>query len=288
MLEDNTCLVLGASSQPGSWLVPLLIESGWNVHLISRGVKPQFDYGPNAAWHVLDLRNPAARLPDLKVRVVFDTLGVAARWLERLNEAGAERVVTFSSTSIFTKVDSTDPIDIRMIAELRYREQSFAQTCAQLGINWTILRPTLIYGGKFGDRTVQDIARVIRLLGFFPVFGAATGLRQPVHAGDLATACMQVCDSASAFNHSYNLGGGEVLSYREMVERIFSAMGRRPRIVRIPIRIFQLVAKIARLHPRYRHIRSSMAERMDKNMTFSNADALYDFGYTPRRFEPAP
>jgi nucleoside-diphosphate-sugar epimerase len=201
--------------------------------------------------------------------------------------SGVVRVITFSSTSVFTKIDSTDPIDVKSVHNLQQREQAFAETCAKLRIDWTILRPTLIYGGRFGDRTVRDIARVIRLFGFFPVFGNATGLRQPVHAEDLAKACMQVCDNTRAFNRSYNIGGGEVLPYHEMVARIFAAMGRRPRIVRIPLPAFALAARLARLHPRYRHIRSSMAERMEQDMIFSNAEAISDFGFAPRPFEPS-
>jgi nucleoside-diphosphate-sugar epimerase len=285
MPGNKSCVVLGGSSQAGSWLVPSLIDGGWTVHLISRGVRPQVDYGPNAIWHILDLRDPAARFPAIEIRVVFDTLSIASEWLERMREAGAERVISFSSTSVFTKVDSSDPIDVKSVHDVQKREQVFAETCARLGIDWTILRPTLIYGGKFGDRTVKDIARVIRLFGFFPAFGSATGLRQPVHAADLAKACLQVCDNKAAFNRGYNLGGGEILPYHEMVARIFTAMGRRPRIVRIPLPAFALAAKLARLHPRYRHIRSSMAERMERDMTFSNAEAIAGFGFAPRPFE---
>jgi nucleoside-diphosphate-sugar epimerase len=149
------------------------------------------------------------------------------------------------------------------------------------------MRPTLIYGGKFGDRTVRDIAGVIRRFGFFPVFGDATGLRQPVHADDLARACLQICYNRETYNRSYNVGGGEILPYHEMVARIFAAMGRRPRMLRIPLPAFELAAKLARLHPSYRHIRSSMAERMGKDMTFSNAEAISDFGYAPRPFKVA-
>jgi nucleoside-diphosphate-sugar epimerase len=287
MLDNKTCVVLGGSSQPGSWLVPLLIESGWTAHLISRGVKPQTNYGPNAVWHKLDLRGSTAGFPAVGAAVVFDTLGIASEWLDRIRESGAVRVISFSSTSVFTKADSSDPVDVESVRNLQQREQAFAETCGKLRIDWTILRPTLIYGGRFGDRTVRDIARVIRLFGFFPVFGNATGLRQPVHAEDLAKACVQVCDNTGAFNRSYNIGGGEVLPYHEMVARIFAAMGRRPRIVRIPLPAFALAARLARVHPRYRHIRSSMAERMEQDMTFSNAEAISDFGFAPRPFEPS-
>jgi nucleoside-diphosphate-sugar epimerase len=286
MSDQKTCVVLGGSSQAGSWLVPSLIESGWTVHLISRGLKPQFDYGANGVWHKLDLRSVGAQFPAVEARVVFDTLGVASDWLERMRGTGVRRVISFSSTSVFTKADSADPVDIRSVQDVQKREQAFAESCARLQIDWTVLRPTLIYGGKFGDRTVNDIARVIRLFGFFPVFGNPAGLRQPVHADDLAKACMLVCDNTATFNRSYNIGGGEVLPYRELVARIFAAIGRPPRFVRVPLPVFEWAAGIARLHPRYRHIRSSMAERMEKDMTFSNAEATSDFGYAPRRFEP--
>jgi nucleoside-diphosphate-sugar epimerase len=284
--DRKMCAVLGGSSQAGSWLVPSLIGSGWTVHLVSRGLKPQFDYGANGVWHKLDLRSPDAQFPAVEARVVFDTLGVASDWLERMRGIGIRRVISFSSTSVFTKANSDDPVDIRAVQEVRKREHALTETCARLQIGWTILRPTLIYGGKFGDRNVNDIARVIRLFGFFPVFGNPVGLRQPVHADDLARACMLVCDNPGAFNRSYNIGGGEVLPYREMVARIFAAMGKPPRFVRIPLPAFELAARIARLHPRYRHIRSSMAERMEQDMTFPNDEAISDFGYAPRRFEP--
>jgi nucleoside-diphosphate-sugar epimerase len=286
MPDRKTCVVLGCSSQAGSWLVPSLIESGWTVHLVSRGLRLQFDYGANCIWHKLDLRSAEAQFPAIEGRVVFDTLGAASDWPERMRGTGVRRAISFSSTSVFTKANSDDPVDIKAVQDVRNREQAFAETCARLQIDWTILRPTLIYGGKFGDRTVNDIARVIRLFGLFPVFGDAAGLRQPVHADDLAKACMLVCDNPGAFNRSYNIGGGEVLPYREMVARIFAAMGKPPRFVRIPLPAFELAATIARLHPRYRHIRSSMAERMEQDMTFPNDEAISDFGYAPRRFEP--
>ena len=286
MPDQKTCVLLGGSSQAGSWLAPSLIEDGWTVHLISRGLKPRFDYGGNAVWHKLDLSDPDAQFPAMEARVVFDTFGVASDWLERMRGTGVRRVISFSSTSVFTKANSTDPVDISAVKEVRKREHALAESCARSQIDWTILRPTLIYGGKFGDRTVNDIARVIRLFGFFPVLGNPAGLRQPVHADDLAKACIFVCDNPGTFNRSYNVGGGEVLPYRDMVVRIFAAMERPPRFMRVPLPVFEWAARIARLHPRYRHIRSSMAERMEKDMTFSNAEAISDFGYAPRRFEP--
>lgn len=60
-------------------------------------------------------------------------------------------------------------------------------------------------------------------------FGAAQGLRQPMHAEDVATACIAASQSTPAGNHAYDLSGAERLTYREMVARLFRAMDRPAR-----------------------------------------------------------
>lgn len=285
---ERSCIVTGGSSQIGSWLVPKLIETGWNVKLISRGVRPQIDHGSNATWHTLDLRNPNALFPAMSAQVLFHTAGIASvlPWIGHFSKCGVSRIVAISSTSLLTKTSSEDSHDMDVVKELRDSESALIEQCEAAGITWTILRPTLIYGGKHGDRTVDDIAKTIRRFGFFPLFGGGTGLRQPVHADDLAQACMLVIDNDKTANRAYNLGGGEQLRYSEMIKRIFAAMGRRPFFVRTPIWVFDLVVRVANMHPRYRHLTSSMAKRMQLDMAFSTIDAQTDFGYSPRKFLP--
>ncbi|WP_319797009.1 NAD-dependent epimerase/dehydratase family protein [Nitrobacter sp.] len=229
------------------------------------------------------------QFPDVSADALFHTAGIGAilPWLEKVRVAGVTRVIAFSSTSLLTKEDSGSAVDREMVARLASYEKIFIETSERLGLRWTILRPTMIYGGKFGDRTVMDIARVIRKFGFFPLFGGGRGLRQPVHAADLAAACMQVVDCPVTFNRIYNLGGGERLPYRSMVERIFNAMDRKPRFLPVPLAGFELAVRFANLHPRYRHLTSSMATRMSQDMVFSIEEAHADFGFAPRSFLPS-
>lgn len=284
MMSGNSCLILGGSSQIGSWLAPVLVAEGWTVHLVSRGKKERVDYGPTASWHNFDLRNHGERFPAIDAKIAIDTLGNVDEWIEQM--PGVSRVITFSSTSVFTKAESDDASDRKSTEAIRRREQSFKDACARAGASGSIIRPTLIYGGKRGDRTVTDIRKVIETFGFFPVFGAARGRRQPVHAEDLANACFSMATNPKTQGRDYNLGGGEVLPYRVMVERIFATMDRKPRFVSIPLPLFQVAAKIIRLLPRYGHITASMATRMQQDMIFSNEKAFEDFGYSPREFSP--
>jgi nucleoside-diphosphate-sugar epimerase len=284
----NSCYVIGASSQIGSWLVPELVKDDWKVHLISRGLRVKTDYGVNAIWHKVDLMDPGCELPPDPANVLFYTyvIQLLPSLLEAFRQRGVTRVIAFSSTSRFTKISSDDLGDLDTARTLEAAELAVIETCERLGMQWTIFRPTMIYAGKHGDRNVLDMARVIRRFGFFPIFGNAKGLRQPVHAADLATASMLSCDNPATFNKSYNLGGGEVLSYKAMVERIFAAMGRKPRFVKTPIWLFELAVFFATKLPRFNHITTSMAKRMQYDMTFPFDDAARDFGYQPRKFSP--
>jgi uncharacterized protein YbjT (DUF2867 family) len=137
------------------------------------------------------------------------------------------------------------------------------------------------------DRNVTLIARLIRHFGVFPLLGKGSGLRQPVHADDLAAACVAVLDNPASFDRAYDLSGGETLSYRQMVERIFAALGRPPRFLPVPMAAFQMaMSAIARL-PRFRDFNAEMARRMNEDLVFDASAARRDFGYAPRPFQPS-
>ena len=100
-------------------------------------------------------------------------------------------------------------------------------------------------------------------------------------------ACVLSLAAPASCNKTYNLSGGETLTYIEMVKRIFETLGRQPRFIRIPLTAFRLAVKLARLHPRFAHLTPDMALRMEANLVFDHSDATRDFGYRPGMFDPA-
>jgi nucleoside-diphosphate-sugar epimerase len=200
-----------------------------------------------------------------------------------IEAAGARRVVVLSSTSRFTKVGSGDMAEQATVAQLIEGEARLQAWAESRGIEWVILRPTLIYGlGR--DKNINEIARFIRRFGFFPVLGEAMGLRQPIHAEDVAGACVSALQAPGAANRAYNISGGETLSYREMVVRVFAAVGRRPRVLTVPLWAFRLAVSLLRFLPRYRLWSAGMAERMNRDLVFDHAEAARDLGFKPRAF----
>lgn len=203
-------------------------------------------------------------------------------WLEA---RGARRIVALSSTSRFTKDTSSDPQEQGIAQGLVNAENQVQAWAQSRGIEWVVLRPTLIYQpGQ--DKNVTEIARCIERFGFFPVLGKAHGLRQPIHAADVASACIAALQSPAVANRAYNISGGETLPYRSMVGRIFAAQGRVTRVLSVPLWMFKLAVALLRCLPRYRNWTAAMAERMNRNLVFDHTEATRDFGFQPRAFTP--
>ena len=284
-VQPGKIVVTGATSTIGSLLLPTLSERGTPTLVLGRTPV----VGANVdAWHFLDLTDQTHELPHIEADALIHTasLWLLPDWIDKFHARGVRRVIAFSSTSRFTKQTSASPYELAVVNKLIAAEESVAEKCERLGIAWTIFRPTLIYGGAGGDRNVADIARLVRKFGVFPLFGAGTGRRQPVHARDLAMACVQSLAQPASHNRAYNLSGGETLSYADMVRRIFETLGRRPRFVRIPLVVFGIAVRLARLHPRFAHLTPDMALRMEADLVFDHSDAMRDFGYVPGRFAP--
>jgi uncharacterized protein YbjT (DUF2867 family) len=198
-----------------------------------------------------------------------------------LQAAGARRLVALSSTSRFTKHDSAAAADRAIAARLAAAEDEVLDWARAHGIAATILRPTLIYDG-IHDRNVAAIAGFIRRFGFSPVAGAAAGLRQPLHADDVAAACLAAIGRDGLLD-TYEISGGETLSYHEMVRRIFAWLGRPPRLARIPLPLVRSALPVANLLPGLASM-ATMAVRMNEDLVFDHGAATRDFGFQPRSF----
>jgi len=280
--------VIGATSLVGECVIPLLINDGRRVFAFSRKVHDlRTEMG--VTWlHYTSSESPIHS----KALQIKDWLCVAPIWIlpqyfSMLEAYGARRVVVLSSTSRFTKADSSEAAESDVAARLVEGEERLQTWAKNKGIEWVILRPTLIYGlGK--DKNIAEIIQFIRRFGFFPLLGKAMGLRQPIHVEDVAVASLAALKSPIATNHAYNISGGETLPYKEMISRVFAALRRRPRLVTIPLIIFKLALTCLSVLPRYRHWSAAMAERMNHDMVFDHSDATRDFGFSPRTFQLTP
>lgn len=284
-MAESSVGVLGASSLVGACLLPLLTRSGWHVTAYSR--QPVGHAGDGVVWKQLSLIHAKTVEEVTPYWICVAPIWVLPNHFSLLEVHGVKRVVVLSSTSRFTKDDSTDPQEHAVSRRLADAESRFQTWAESSGVEWIILRPTLIYGlGR--DKNIAEIARFIRRFHFFPLFGKAKGLRQPIHAQDVASGCVGALLVRDAANHAYNISGGETLAYREMVARVFSTLGLPLLLLTVPLWAFRLAVTLLRCLPRYQQWSVAMAERMNRDLVFDHTDAARDMGFKPRQFSVSP
>lgn len=276
--------VLGATSPAGRELLALLQAQGHEVFACSRNPPPS-QPGPGVQWINLSLEDVAVQFGDAPVPVWIScaSIWVSRDYLSLMQRTGARHVTCLSSTSRYTKGGGSNTYEDSLVARLVEGERVLEDWATANGIAWTVLRPTLIYGHNT-DRNLSEIVRLIGRLRCFPLFGGGKGLRQPVYVDDVAKAASQAAQSSAASNKAYNISGAEVLSYREMVTRVFQALGQRPVFLVVPIWLFKCALVALRMLPRYRRWNADMVLRMNRDMVFDHSEARRDFGFDPQPF----
>jgi nucleoside-diphosphate-sugar epimerase len=275
--------VIGATSLVGNYLIPLLVDAGWRVVAFTRnGMEARRRFSETVDWRTLPV-DASGGTESIPLWICLAPIWVLPHYFPMLEQAGTRRIVALSSTSRFTKRDSADEGE-RLTAELLEKgEECLWRWAGTKETDWVILRPTMVYDLK-NDGNITALARIIQRFGFFPLVGRAQGLRQPVHAEDVACACRSALEKPGIINRVYTLSGGETLSYRDMICRISTMLDRPVRVIQVPVGLFRLLVAVIRCFPRYRNWNVSMAERMNIDMNFDNTEAIRDLNFSPRGF----
>lgn len=277
-------LLFGATGAIGKSVCQRLLDKGWQVIAISR--QPGVIAQTGVEWRAGTLPDIALGNDRFDAVISCGPLDLFAQWFTQWyaqSKIQTTRLVAFGSTSVHVKQSSPDQSERELAQRLRHAEAQLDRVAAQKNIAITLLRPTLVYG--FGmDKNISRIARIARRYGFFVLPQNALGLRQPVHVDDLADAAMVAVERTEKGMRSYDLPGGETLSYREMTKRILHGLQPPARLLILPGILFTWVAKIARLLGMHDAGEAVLA-RMREHLVFDDSSARTDLRYNPRSFK---
>ena len=275
----STVHVLGSGSMLAPFLIDRLAAPGRRT--VAHGRSP-----PDGAARRGDFEwrpGDASRLAADAFGPVATVISLLPLWLTAelaLKLHPSIHLIALGSTSALYKGESGDAAERELARRLADAETALAAR----GDGRTILRTTMIYcEGR--DANVSAIARFARRWRCFPLAGTAGGLRQPIHADDVAAACVGAVDNPAARGRVFDLAGGETLSYRAMVERIIGALDRPAWPVTLPAGLLAALLGGANL-VRAGTYSPALFARMNRDLVFDDAAARAVLGHRPRPFHP--
>lgn len=293
---SNTLItIVGGSGFLGRHIVQALAKSGYRIRVAVRR--------PDVAGHLLPLgmvgqiqvvqgnvRYPASiAAACADASIVINLTGIlhesGRQDFEGVHVVGAETVARSAleagaSQFIHVSAIGADPASDSDYArtkgegELKVREIYPAAT---------ILRPSVVFGPE--DELFNRFAGMARLMPVLPVIGGGATRFQPVYVGDIAKAICNILDGKLGAGQTYELGGPEIITLREMFEYVVKATDRKRVLVSLPFAIAKLQASFLQLLPKplltTDQVKLLRHDNLVSEQAVSEHRTLSDLGVTP-------
>lgn len=225
--------------------------------------------------------------------VVINLVGIlaqgGAQTFEAVQDKGAESVARAAAgigarmvhvSAIGADVNSTS-------AYYRSKAAGEASVAAALS-SATIIRPSIIFGPE--DQFTNRFAGLARLSPLLPLVGGGLTKLQPVYAGDIATAIADAVDGKTQPGATYELGGPEVMTIREIIEDILKITQRDRMLVPLPFALVRLKSFFLQFAPGDFKLTPDQVEMLRTDNVVSDAAkaagrTLEGLGITPDSLE---
>jgi len=260
--------IAGGTGFVGSYLVEALLGAGHEVSLLVRpGSESRAPHAPGCATVAGDVNSPEtldrlvagcdAAIYNVGILREFPAKGItfaglqrdgARRLIEAARKAGTDRFLLMSANGV--KSDGTPYQRTKFEAE---------QALEASGLEGTIFRPSVIFGDPRGrDEFASQLCREM-ICPPLPAVAFHNGLlpthhsveMSPVSVEDVAGAFAAALENPATYGRVFTLGGPEVLTFRQILERIAAAVGRKKPILPMPIGVMRLAATLLDRIPQF-------------------------------------
>ena len=299
MTDIKKILVTGASGFVGSAIVRLAVSRGLGVRAMARkgtslNLLSGVPLSPDAIVHA-EMTDPATLVkavegveavvhcaattsemaPDLELSRRVNVEGIRSL-LEACNQAGVRRFIQMSS-------QSAHPANPAVYGRTKLEADECLR--ATRDIDWTILRPSIIYGPQ-GKGIFAKMLRYCRTLPVIPIPGNGKEEERPIHVDDVASAVLACLAEPKTIGKTYDLGGSEVLEFDDFIRTILKVIGKKKMLVHLPLpflllasQALSLIMKNPPVSPdNIRGIKAAGLQHVD------NSAAQRDFNFAPRGF----
>lgn len=286
-------LLIGATGFLGPVVLEKLLEKGYSVRCMIRRdsnkdkliqVSQRLDKKEKLSFSIGTLQSEDSIFTNLKgmdcaiYLVDLENTYFVRNFLRASIRASLTRAVFISSTTVLLPIES----------KVKERKLESENLIKESSLNWTILRPTMIYGTP-DDPNFSKMINFIKKRGFFVVFGDGQNLIQPIYIEDVAEAIVSILENPRTYKKVYEICGKEPIKYIDMLKivknKIAEKMGRRFRIIHLPISFGKFLISIYNKFSKTPILTPEQIERMRIDKAYSYDEAFRDFGFSPKTFE---
>lgn len=274
-------LVTGATGFVGKRTVPELLARGHEVVALARSdaaAAAATALGADITRGDLDDSDDLASAfreaqADALMNIASLGFGHAPAIVSACHAADIRRAVFVSTTAIFTRLNAPSKT-VRLAAERMIQDS---------GLAFTIVRPTMIYGGP-DDRNIARLVARLERTPVMPMPGGGKRLQQPIHVEDLADVLCSALRTPEAIGKCYDVAGPDPISFSSMVRECAHALGRKARLVSVPV---GPIIAAARANEHFLHLpflKAEQFERLAEDKSFDIRPAVADLRFAPRSF----
>jgi len=186
-----------------------------------------------------------------------------------------QRVIAIHTTGVYSKYRSCSALYEQIEQQLQNKVLHYT--------SYVILRPTMINGNEQGH-SMQKLVRFLGQSPVFPIFGDGQSMLQPVHVDDLAQAIATVYKRKDIQNDHFDISGGSIISYKQLIGFLANALSRRVYMIPIPFTFATASVRLYNLLPNAM-ISTEQVLRLQEHKAYSHKKATRVFGYQPRSLE---
>ena len=281
--------VFGASGFIGRYVVGEIAKSGARVRAAVRRpdrasfLKPMGDVGqvtPIAA-HIRDGADTVINL----VGILFPG---SKQTFESLQADGARRVALAAKAAGAKRFIQVSAIGANPDSDSAYAStKGLGEQLVQDAFpGASIVRPSIVFGPE--DEFFNRFAALARFTPALPLIGGGHTKFQPVYVGDVADAIAAICSDPKAAGATYELGGPQTYSFRQLMEIVLKEIDRKRLLVPVPFPIATVQAaalELAFLLPKMLNLGANPPVTVDQvnllrhdNVVTVNLPGLEDLG----------
>ena len=255
---DTLVTVFGGSGFLGRNVVRALAKRDYRIRVAVR--RPELAGYLQPAGKVGQIHSVQANLRyPASVEAAMRDSHIAVNLVGILTESGAQTFDAVQGKGAETVARAASGAGARTVhvsaigadenSESRYARAKAAGEKAVLSAlpSATILRPSILFGPE--DQFTNRFAALARLSPMLPLIGGGETKLQPAYVGDVATAVADAVDGKTKAGATYELGGPEVLSMREIMKIILDITDRKRMLVSLPFGLAKLQAMFLQFAP---------------------------------------